>query len=80
MVWQTFASVLIPGYTINMLVKASRFVVSRTTTLPVFAAAWLPTTVGLGSIPFIVKPIDHAVDAAMDVTIRRWLSVHEKRS
>jgi mitochondrial fission process protein 1 len=80
MIWQTLASVLVPGYTINMLVKASRLVVSRTPILPVFAAAWLPTAVGLGSIPFIVKPIDHAVDAAMDVTIRQWLSEDETRS
>ena len=79
MMWQTLASVLIPGFTINMLVKASRYVVSRTVTQPGFTATWLPIAVGLASISFIVKPIDHAVDAAMDVTIRQWLSEGGKR-
>lgn len=79
MMWQTLASVLIPGYTINMLVKASRFVVSRTMTQTGFAATWLPTAIGMASIPFIVEPIDKAVDTAMDMTIRQWLSEGEKR-
>lgn len=32
---------------------------------------WTPTFVGLGSIPFIVKPIDHLVDVLMDNTYRK---------
>ena len=77
LLWQTFASVMIPGYTINMLVKASRFAVSRTTTLPIFVATWLPTGVGLASIPFIVVPIDDTVDFVLDKTVRLWVAPTE---
>lgn len=78
LLWQSLASVMIPGAIINLLVKASRQAVSSTTLLPTTVAAWLPTAVGLASVPFIVHPIDHAVDFAMDNTIREWVKVQEK--
>lgn len=31
-----------------------------------FGPRWIPTIVGLASIPLIIKPIDHAVDFAME--------------
>lgn len=37
------------------------------------ARKWTPTAVGLGVIPLIVTPIDHAVTLGMDETIRKWL-------
>lgn len=73
LIWQTFASVLIPGGTINIIVRASRFAMLRATMLPVSAQKWIPTISGLGSIPFIVHPIDDFVDYAMDNSIRKWL-------
>lgn len=82
LLWQTFASVLIPGMTINMIVKASRLAVSSATALPTVVAAWAPTAIGLGAVPLIIHPIDHAVDYVMDCTIRDWMSEEskEKRS
>jgi mitochondrial fission process protein 1 len=75
LLWQSLASVIIPGAAINILVKASRFAVARS---PVILAPaikeWLPTAVGLGSIPFIIHPIDHAVDVMLDNTTRKWIS------
>jgi fission process protein 1 len=73
LIWQSFASVLIPGGTINIIVRASRFAMLRATMLPVSAQKWIPTISGLGSIPFIVHPIDDFVDYAMDNSIRKWL-------
>eukprot|EP00611_Tribonema_gayanum_P000924 TRINITY_DN106_c0_g1_i1.p6 TRINITY_DN106_c0_g1~~TRINITY_DN106_c0_g1_i1.p6 ORF type:complete len:107 (-),score=22.01 TRINITY_DN106_c0_g1_i1:201-521(-) len=35
---------------------------------------WAPTAVGLCAIPFIIHPIDNAVDYAMDRTLRVWMA------
>lgn len=72
LIWQSLASVTIPGATINMVVKASRFAVARSpVALPLTVSKWFPTATGLGSIPFIISPIDHAVDELMDATFRK---------
>lgn len=72
LIWQTLASVLIPGATINGIVRVARFAVSRTpAAIPVTISTWGPTAVGLGSIPVIIHPIDHGVDIFMDSTYRR---------
>mmetsp|Transcript_37849 Transcript_37849/g.91791 ORF Transcript_37849/g.91791 Transcript_37849/m.91791 type:complete len:177 (-) Transcript_37849:2557-3087(-) len=72
LIWQSLASVTIPGATINMVVKASRFAVARSpVALSAIVSKWIPTAAGLGSIPFIIKPIDHAVDVLMDTTFRK---------
>jgi hypothetical protein len=34
---------------------------------------WGPTVIGLTAIPFIIKPIDHAVDSLMDWGVRPYL-------
>ena len=73
LLWQTLASVMIPGYSINLLVKVSRFAIPHASTTPTFVSVWGPTCIGLASIPVIVKPIDHAVDTLMDRTVRSWL-------
>ena len=62
LVWQTLASVLIPGFTINRVVWAASKVTA--------AGSRLPTVAGLGSIPFIVHPIDHGVDWLLDTFLR----------
>lgn len=78
-IWQTTASVLVPGFTINCIVKASRWFVRRpavTAVLPAMVFSWFPTVAGLGSIPFIVHPIDHATDVVLDETLRKiWKPV-----
>jgi fission process protein 1 len=74
LVWQTFASVLLPGGAINTIVKASRLAVSRTPIiLPHLVSKWFPTCAGLLSIPFIVTPIDEFVDFTMNKTARSYL-------
>lgn len=78
LVWQSLASVAIPGAVINGVVRAARFAVGRSpVALPVVAATWIPTGIGLGSIPFIVAPIDHFVDLLMENTFRtvQWDAV-----
>jgi fission process protein 1 len=73
LIWQSLASVTIPGATINMIVKASRFAVAKSPmVLPAMVSTWLPTGVGLGSVPLIIHPIDNAVDWFMDSTLRTW--------
>lgn len=74
--WQSLASVIIPGFTINRICWTTHhslnalhkvFKVSKHTNRALTVAA------GLVSIPFIIKPIDHAVDFCMDKTIRPYL-------
>ena len=73
LLWQSLASVAIPGFCINMIVKASKYTVlhaPKQLRLPSIAVSWLPTFIGLGSIPFIVHPIDHSVDYILDRFVR----------
>jgi fission process protein 1 len=73
LLWQSLASVIVPGATINMIVKASRYAVRRSpVALPAVMAQWLPTAIGLGSIALIVQPIDHAIDYVLDHSTRHW--------
>jgi fission process protein 1 len=71
LVWQTLASVMVPGYTIHSVVKATNMAVqSQKASIPLVARRWLPTAVGLGCIPLVIHPIDHFVHWAMDNTCR----------
>lgn len=72
LLWQALASVILPGATINLVVRASHLVVRRTTIGSTLWAKWFPTATGLASIPFIVKPIDLAVDMLLDNSTRIW--------
>jgi Mitochondrial 18 KDa protein (MTP18). len=71
-----FASVLIPGGTINLVVRTAKFAMSMRTfqAMPIALKSWFPTITGLGSIPLIVHPIDSFVDAVMNHTIRKWIT------
>lgn len=69
--WQLLASVLIPGLTINRICYFTLQYLSKRTALSLTRRKWTSTAVGLASIPFIVKPIDHSVDFAMDATVRK---------
>ena len=71
-VWQTFASVFVPGFTINRVVKACGYGLKhygRGVPLPL--VRWLPTAVGIGIIPFIIHPIDDLVHNVMDNSVRK---------
>jgi mitochondrial fission process protein 1 len=75
LIWQSLASVAIPGFTINTIVKLARWTVSRPSLHRMVTPAlakWTPTATGLAAIPFIVHPIDQLVDNFMDATIRKW--------
>ncbi|KAL3790307.1 hypothetical protein HJC23_002933 [Cyclotella cryptica] len=73
LLWQSLASVAIPGGVINMIVRTARFAVARSIGLPALVSKWLPTAAGLGSIPIIITPIDNLVDYALDSTTRKLL-------
>ncbi len=77
LIWQTLASVAIPGFTINRLCKFSFFLLSKSKGLSLPMRKWTTTAIGLASIPFIVKPIDHGVHYIMDKTIRKMVNPEE---
>jgi len=74
LVWQAFASVIVPGFFINRLCAASLFGLARA--MPTVAEStrkWAVTGLGLGSIPLIIHPIDNLVHTVMDNTTRKWI-------
>ncbi|VDK71864.1 unnamed protein product, partial [Anisakis simplex] len=82
LLWQSFASVIVPGFTINRLCALTAKLLSVTTSLPLPIRKWTTTAIGLCSIPFIVKPIDTAVEVAMDSSIRKYypkIAIDEKQ-
>lgn len=70
--WQMSASVIIPGIVINRITWAAGKLVKNAKISHV-ARKWLPTCIGLAVIPLIIKPIDTAVDHAMDRTYRKYV-------
>lgn len=72
LLWQSLASVVVPGLTINRLCWATRFLLYRGK-VPKSATKVVSVIVGLSAIPFIIKPIDDTVDHCMDLTVRPWL-------
>lgn len=73
LVWQSLASVVIPGFTINRIVwLAKKLTDSVDGKLPAPARKWAPTLIGLSFIPFIVHPIDEGVTKLLDLTIRTF--------
>jgi len=71
LIWQAFASVIIPGFTINRICSAVQFA-QKKSARAALKKPWISTLVGLMSIPFIIHPIDHAVEKTMDFTYRKW--------
>ncbi|KAH0515709.1 Mitochondrial fission process protein 1 [Microtus ochrogaster] len=70
-VWQSLASVAIPGFTINRLCAASLYVLGSMTRWPLTVRKWTTTTLGLLAIPVIVHPIDRSVDFLLDSSLRK---------
>ena len=76
LLWQTFASVLVPGFTINRICKLSSFLMTKSNIQPLVRANKILTTgIGLASIPFIIHPIDHLCHVAMDKSVRPALGI-----
>lgn len=57
-VWQSLASVAIPGFTINRLCAASLALLGSLTRWPLPVRKWATTALGLAAIPVIITPID----------------------
>lgn len=70
--WQMLASVIVPGFTINRVTWATGkwLKMSKITGI---TRKWLPTCIGLLTIPFIIHPIDYGVDIVMDNTYRKYI-------
>nr|CAB3264048.1 mitochondrial fission process protein 1 [Phallusia mammillata] len=72
LVWQSFASVIIPGITINRLCAGMLFGLRKTIPiLPLTAHKWISTISGLLAIPIIIHPIDRSVDVVMNNSLRK---------
>lgn len=71
LVWQTLASVFVPGFVIHQFVKVAKIATQKTDRFGA-KAKFIPVAVGLCAIPFIVKPIDHGVDLLLDHSLRKW--------
>lgn len=69
LLWQSLASVLLPGITINQVVKLTKGLVFQSFQSNVIRAS-VPTAVGLCTIPLIIHPIDELVDLGMNSWIR----------
>lgn len=71
--WQIAASVAIPGFTIHQICKYSALGMQKT-----FPKVSLPkrqlavSLIGLAAIPFIIHPIDSAVDWLFDKVPRKY--------
>ncbi|NXH21292.1 MTFP1 protein, partial [Bucco capensis] len=70
-VWQSLASVAIPGFTINRLCAASLALLGALTRWPLPVRRWTTTALGLATIPIIITPIDRSVDFLMDSSLRK---------
>ena len=74
LLWQSFASVIVPGFTINRICWSTQFLLNRILKMSKTRNQIMTVAVGLVSIPFIIKPIDHGVDFVMDRTFRKLTS------
>uniref|UniRef100_A0A0A9YUQ1 Mitochondrial fission process protein 1 n=2 Tax=Lygus hesperus TaxID=30085 RepID=A0A0A9YUQ1_LYGHE len=68
LLWQSFASVIIPGFTINRICAGTKYMLKRSRLSKLSSP--ITVAVGLASIPLIIHPIDRSVDHAMDLAIR----------
>ena len=73
--WQGLASVIIPGFTINLNCKFAGFLLRRYSKFPVTIQKWITTIYGLAVIPFIIKPIDKSVDIFMEMSLRKYYHI-----
>ncbi|XP_050668458.1 mitochondrial fission process protein 1 [Leptidea sinapis] len=73
-IWQTLASVIIPGFTINRICAVSQNLLkNKAPKIPPTPRNLITVAIGLLSIPIIVRPIDKGVHILMNLTYRRWL-------
>ena len=67
LIWQGLASMIIPGLVINRTCAVSRVLFRQLLRrrLDGHIMKWTVTCIGLGSIPFIIQPIDRYGDCAL---------------
>ncbi|CAG9558932.1 unnamed protein product [Danaus chrysippus] len=74
LLWQTLASVAIPGLVINRLCAFTQTQLHRNASkVPLTTRKIITVSVGLISIPFIIHPIDAGVTIFMNNTYRKWI-------
>ena len=69
-IWHTFASMALPAFTIHSLVKYSGKISKYCLNPASKLGRYGPTALGALSIPFIIHPLDHFTDWAMDRSLR----------
>lgn len=69
--WQMLASVVVPGYTINRICALSTYLMNKSNKVSKNACRIIVPAIALASIPFIIKPIDHATDYLLDSSLRK---------
>ena len=79
LLWQSLASVLIPGKIINIASNTSYNFLNNNIKMKEICSPiirkWAPTTIGLCLIPFIIHPIDNFVDNIFDTYLRKiWFN------
>ncbi|KOB71717.1 Mitochondrial 18 kDa protein [Operophtera brumata] len=71
LIWQTLASVVIPGFTINRICTYTHYALGKyASKVPPNVRTMMTVGAGLASIPIIVRPIDAGVNVLMDITYR----------
>jgi len=70
-VFHCFASMALPAFTIHSIVKYSGILIKKTLKESKLSK-FLPTALGIISIPFIIHPLDHGTEWVMDKTIRTF--------
>lgn len=75
-IWHSLASMALPAFTIHSIVKFSGKLMKNTNIANPASRLFMfgPTLIGLASIPFIIHPIDHFTDLAMNNSLRRFYS------
>uniref|UniRef100_T1JDA1 Mitochondrial fission process protein 1 n=1 Tax=Strigamia maritima TaxID=126957 RepID=T1JDA1_STRMM len=72
LIWQSFASVIIPGFTINRTCAITLSVLNRAARVSQGTRNWVAVAVCLSLIPIIVHPIDSFVDFVLDRSLRKY--------
>ncbi|CAG5132746.1 unnamed protein product, partial [Candidula unifasciata] len=72
LIWQGLAAVAIPEFTINRICWATQHALANMKFLPHPVKIWGVVAAGLGSIPFIIHPIDRGTDWLLDNTVRKY--------
>lgn len=74
LVWQSLASVVLPGITMNRLRWSTNLLFGKAfKTPPIRSSKYISAFLVSLAIPLIIKPIDEAVDLFLDLTLRPWL-------